>query len=101
AMKFGLPIPRKKFLRDWKQLYGKETLEDFPVYLDLIRMKRIAPLFKNIKFEDILEMNSQDLKSLGIELAKDRVKLIKNFWRIKRRIFFENIIKRIEDQDSK
>ncbi|CAG8559643.1 5413_t:CDS:2, partial [Racocetra fulgida] len=62
AIKFGLPIPKKNFVRDWKQLYGKEVLEDFPAYLDLIRMKRLTPLFKNKKFEDILEMNSQDLK---------------------------------------
>ncbi|RIB03210.1 hypothetical protein C2G38_2123576 [Gigaspora rosea] len=100
AMKSGLPIPRKNFLRDWKQLYGKETLENFPAYLDLIRMKKVAPLFKNKKFKDILEMDSQDLKHLGVELARDRLKLIKNFWRIKRRIFFEDIFKRIESQDS-
>ncbi|CAG8834277.1 40018_t:CDS:2 [Gigaspora margarita] len=78
-MKSGLPIPKKNFLMDWKQFYGKETLENFPAYLDLIRMKRVAPLFKNKKFKDILEMDSQELKNLGVELARDRLKLIKNF----------------------
>ncbi|CAG8828437.1 7413_t:CDS:2, partial [Racocetra persica] len=92
AIKFGLPIPKKNFVRDWKQLYGKEVLEDFSAYLDLIRMKRLAPLFKNKKFEDILEMNSQDLKGLGVELAKERIKLIKNFWRIKRRIVCSSLL---------
>ncbi|CAG8648865.1 16273_t:CDS:2, partial [Gigaspora margarita] len=83
-----------------KIVFRKSHLKDFPAYLDLIRMKKVAPLFKNKKFKDILEMDSQDLKNLGVELARDRVKLIKNFWRIKRRIFFEDIIKRIEGQDS-
>ncbi|CAG8436940.1 29_t:CDS:2 [Scutellospora calospora] len=49
--------------------------------------------FKDKNWREIIDMDYKDLKTLGIESVNDRIKLIKNFWAIRRKLYH---IERIE-----
>ncbi|RIB12837.1 hypothetical protein C2G38_1781713 [Gigaspora rosea] len=60
-----------------------ELLEDFPSWLDNFGLKSLAPYFKDKKWQDIIEMNSEDLNNLGIRTQKIQNFLLINFWHVR------------------
>lgn len=60
---------------------------DFPKWLYGIRMHRYVKNFENMKWEEIVELDSEGLEQLGIEEHFDRKKLLKEFRNIRNTIY--------------
>ncbi|CAJ0761348.1 23937_t:CDS:2 [Entrophospora sp. SA101] len=60
---------------------------NFPKWLYGIRMHRYVKNFENMKWEEIVELDSEGLEQLGIEEHFDRKKLLKEFRNIRNTIY--------------
>ncbi|CAG8440665.1 12716_t:CDS:2 [Acaulospora morrowiae] len=59
-------------------------LENIPAWFESIGMKSLVPLFLGKRWQDIVEMNHDDLIKLGIGNKNLRYSLMRNFWFVKR-----------------
>ncbi|KAF0426250.1 sam domain family protein [Gigaspora margarita] len=91
-------IEKKSFENEKKlnylQFYEKnyvnvnfKLLEDFPAWLNGIKLAHLAKLFEGKEWYEIIEMTKDDLKDLGVTSSNARNKLIANFWHIKRKLY--------------
>ncbi|CAG8530302.1 697_t:CDS:2 [Gigaspora margarita] len=85
AMKEGKKLPYRGG-KDRVNIDLKSLEEDFPAYLKTFDMEQYAPAFKDKNWREIIDMDYKDLKALGINSVNDRIKLIKNFWAIRRKL---------------
>ncbi|CAG8461568.1 9257_t:CDS:2 [Racocetra fulgida] len=78
-----------KYLQFYKENYvdvNFKLLEDFPAWLNGIKLAHISNLFEGKEWYEIIEMTKEDLKNLGVTTSNARNKLVANFWHIKREL---------------
>ncbi|RHZ53898.1 hypothetical protein Glove_433g16 [Diversispora epigaea] len=78
-----------------------DLLENTPAWLESMGLKSLTPFFQNRKWEDIIEMNHNDLEMMGIRNRNLRSMLVRNFWLVKRAVAAEkgiNIPPRVKRQ---
>ncbi|RHZ76034.1 hypothetical protein Glove_208g211 [Diversispora epigaea] len=84
----------KKKLAYYRSHYEKRTdfklLKNFPVWLDGLGLKILAPRFKGKTWQEIIEMNTDDLDELGIYSMELKKRLIKHF----------NLVKKSMNEDA-
>ncbi|KAF0561679.1 Protein VTS1 [Gigaspora margarita] len=100
AMKEGKKLPYRGG-KDRVNIDLKSLEEDFPAYLKTFDMEQYAPAFKDKNWREIIDMDYKDLKALGINSVNDRIKLIKNFWAIRRKLYHMERIEKCVMQPDK
>ncbi|CAG8625048.1 13206_t:CDS:2, partial [Dentiscutata erythropus] len=79
-----------EYLQFYEKNYANvnfKLLEDFPAWLNGIKLAHLAKLFEGKEWYEIIEMTKNDLKELGVTSSNARNKLIANFWHIKRELY--------------
>lgn len=103
AVKEGYPLPLPKFLlnltdEEERKLTREERfklfnsyvkvdfklLEDFPIWLEGLKLGDLAPTFSNMHWQDIIQLDGDGLEELGVKPNSKRQLLMRNFRRILR-----------------
>ncbi|CAG8434041.1 11309_t:CDS:2 [Scutellospora calospora] len=75
---------REKFYEDNYININYKLLEDFPAWLDGLDLKYLTLLFEEKPWNEIINLDSQNLMDIGVNYFTPRDKLLTCFWFIKR-----------------
>ena len=72
---------------DEDQVVDLSLLTDIPLWFKTLRLHKYTPLFMNLKYQVIIEMDDQALIEIGVQALGARRKMLKEFKQVKLAMF--------------